>query len=133
MGMRKQKQSIIDDEERMLKYLLSKDRDKNNTVTIGTKRYSEIKGMDPEQFVQTLCALEDRQYVDLDFAGPRSYTSLCYVTIKEPGLTYFEDQDIQEHEDKEKKRHDYCVSLYGAIISSIITAILGFILGKLTG
>ena len=124
---------MIDDEEKVLRYLLSKDRDENNTVTLGINRYSEIKGMDPEQFVRTLCALEDRQHVSLYFAGPRSCMSLCYVTLKEPGLTYFEDQELQEQEDKRKRIHNYSVSLYGAAISALLTAILGFLIGRLMG
>lgn len=131
--MKRCKQSIIDNEEKVLRYLLDKERDNNNVVTLGTQRYTEIKGMSPEQFVQTLCALENLGYVSLNFAGPRSYASLCYVTLKEPGLTYFEDQLLDEENRRDDRRHDWHISLSTAIVSAIVTAIIGFLLGRLTG
>lgn len=125
--MKRCKQNIVDNEEKVLKYLLNKERDDNNVVTLATQRYVEIKGMSPEQFVQTLCALENLGYVSLNFAGPRSCTSLCYVTIKEPGLTYFEDQLLDEENRRDDRRHDYMV----AIVSGAAGIVVGYLLNEL--
>ena len=120
----KQKRNVITEEEKILKYLLTQSRDENNIVTLGIPRYADIKGITPEQFVQTLCALEDLGYVRLSFAGPRSSTSLCYVTLREPGLTYFEDQLLDERTERNTHARDFLSGLGVGIILLIIENVI---------
>lgn len=120
--------NFIDNEELVIKYLQSQPRDASNTVTLGTKRYSEIKELFPEQFVQVLCALHDMNHVDLQFVGNPGPESMCYVKMKESIITYFEDQDRQEQDSKSNNFHDYKVQFLGALASGII----GFIIGHFT-
>lgn len=127
------KQSIIDNEEIMLTYLLSLNRDANNVITLGKKKYSELKDISPEQFVQTLCALQDIGYVKLEFAGPISPGSMCFVTMKEPALTYFEDQDIKTNDERRKTLHDYSVNVLSAIIGAMFGAIITLAIQRLLG
>lgn len=128
-----EKQSIIDNEEIMLTYLLSLNRDANNVITLGTKKYSELKDISPEQFVQTLCALQDIGYVKLEFAGPISPESMCYITMKEPALTYFEDQDLKANDERRKTLHDYSVNVLSAIIGAMFGAIITLAIQRLLG
>lgn len=123
------KQSLIDDEEHMLKYLLSLKRDEKNIVMLGTKRYSEIPGWDCKKFIQTLYLLQNRRNIELDFRGHSDGTAPCFVLLKESALAYFEDQNILEEEEKDNKRHDYLL-LFVELIGS---GLIGFLLGRITG
>ena len=128
----KKKQSIISDKEAVLKYLLSQERDEDNTITLGAQRYNAISNMTSERFVQTLVVLEDLGYVKLEFAGPRSCTSLCYATMKTPGLTYFENQETEKQEKKSQRRHNWSVALWGAIITAVASILIGCLRAYIT-
>lgn len=123
----KKERSVIDDEEKLLKYLIDT-RDETNKVRIGTDRYKKIDGFTPEQVLQTLLALRGAGYISIYFYGQESVRSMCLVTILEPGLTYFEDQKLDEQAERDKNHHDYAVQLFTIIVSGVV----GFILGRLT-
>lgn len=123
----KKERSVIDDEEKLLKYLIGI-RDETNKVRIGTDHYKRIDGFTPEQVLQTLLALKGAGYVSLYFYGQETVRSMCQVTILEPGLTYFEDQELDEKVERDKNLHDYAVQLFTIITSGLA----GFILGRLT-
>ena len=127
------KQSLIDNEEIILTYLQSLKRDANNVIILGTKRYSEIKDISPDQFVQTLSALQDMGYVELELAGSPGPESMCFVTMKESALTYFEDQDIKEDTERRKTLHDYSVNIVSGIIGAIFGAIITLAIQRLLG
>lgn len=118
------KQSIVRDEEKVLSYLLSRERDDKNCVTLGANCYGQISGISSERFVQTLCALEDMSYVRLQFAGPPSASSLCYVTLTEYGLTHFEDQASEATERVSDRMHDVVVGIIGAVVGAVLDRII---------
>lgn len=97
--MFKKKQSILDDKEEVLDYLLSCERDAQNTISFGTNRYKSIEGISPERFVQILHALKDEEFCTLQFAGQEDQTSFCYVTLKNKALTYFEEIEQKQKEE----------------------------------
>ena len=118
------RRSVVEDEEKVLSYLLSRERDTNNCVPLGTNCYSKIDGLAPERFVQTLCALQDMGYVRLQFIGRPAATSFCYVTLTEYGLTHFEDQASEAAERASDKMHDLMVGIIGAAVGVVIDRIL---------
>ena len=124
----KKKQSFIDDEEVLLKYLLSLNRGSDNKIFLGLNSYNKINGWTPKKFIQTLFLLQDRGYLSLYFYGHNDESAACDVTMREAAITYFEDQKIMDDEDKKSKQHDYKL-----LITELLgTALIGFIIGRLT-
>lgn len=127
---------LFRDTEKVLQFLLTLERDEKNTVTLGTRRYSEIKGISPEQFIQCLSELEG-DYVSLYFAGQRNAETLSYVTLKRKALSYFEDK--REENNKETSRLItkiiYTATVKPALflLGAIATAIIGIIVTKIMG
>lgn len=71
----KKERSVIDDEEKLLKYLIDT-RDETNKVRIGTDRYKKIDGFTPEQVLQTLLALRGAGYISIYSMG-KNRLGLC--------------------------------------------------------
>lgn len=120
----KKRRSVVSEEEKLLKHLLTLDRDEKNTISFGIQRYRQVPGFEPDQVVQTLVALDDAGYIKVNFCGHVNAQTFCFIQIRESGLTYFEDQDADYDQRKNDKRHDYKVAISSAIVGAILSVII---------
>lgn len=124
---RKKKRSVVSDEERLLEYLLTLDRDEENRMSFGINHYKQVPGFTPEQVAQTLVALDDARLIEANFCGQKTHKTLCRIKLLEAGLAYFEDQDSDEENRQSDRFHDYKVAAVGAVIGIIGTKLLEII------
>lgn len=123
--MSRETRNFTDDKEEVLWYLIHKDREDDNTVALGTDRYKDIVGIAPERFIQVLTTLQDAGLVSLNFCGPVSHRSFCYVRLKDAGLLYFENQAREEEKDK---AHDWNVQTTTVIAGALLAGVMAILL-----
>lgn len=118
--MFKKKQSVLDDKEEVLDYLLSCERDSQNIISFGTNRYKAIEGISPERFVQILHTLKDEEFCTLQFTGHADPTSFCYVTLNNKALTYFEEIEKKQKEENGNFVLQHSKEIFYLVLGAVI-------------
>lgn len=114
--------TLTKDAEKVLQALLKLPRKDNNIVSLCLNGWNVIEGFEPSRILQCLFELEP-QYISLKFHGRKEPNNYCDITLKASALEY---KEIKRKR-RAITRHDYLV----ASVSSLVGAIVGFILGAI--
>jgi len=106
--------------EKVLKYLLKLERDSSNTFLFTDKAYNDFRKFDRKQIAQTLVILEEDGLIKIQPLGSRNNLGVCYITIREAGLTYFENKKIDKKNDRTRRSKDFWAGLITGLITGLI-------------